>query len=183
MLNDGYIFLEGELQRANQKIHRKISDLSWKKLSLLRVDKLNWLDDEQVRLFVECYNRTFLVAPDPFRPILPEEAVAIANDAITFVAYLYGRMVGFIVCYMTEEEPSCGYIAGIGTIPERRKVGVATVLILRAIEWFLAQGALRLRCEVHEDNTISFKLFESHGFKPVDSGISSRDSVSSYVSA
>jgi ribosomal protein S18 acetylase RimI-like enzyme len=84
------------------------------------------------------------------------------------VAEIWGNLSGFIACFVEKgEEGIYGEITGIGVIPQRRRKGVATALIQKAVEYFIDAGVEEVYCEVYEENTPSKSLITSYGFEEV----------------
>ena len=171
-----YIIFEVDPETARDKLQKKLSSQSSNKLSNISVSKLDWSKSREVGHFVACYNRIFLACPDPFRPITIEEALTLADGRVTFLAHLYNRAVGFLIGYVDFHQIEgklvpFGNIAGIGTIPERRRLGIALLLILASSEYFLKKEVVRLRCEVYEKNNASLELVKSHGFREIGDNV------------
>jgi ribosomal protein S18 acetylase RimI-like enzyme len=129
--------------------------------------KVEQLQTDQTEAFVDLYNRCFLASPDPFCPLNLEQAKKLGTEGI-FIAEIWGRMSGFIACFIEKEEEGIyGEITGIGVIPQRRRKGVATALIQKAVEYFIDAGVEEVYCEVYEENEPSKQLIISYGFTEV----------------
>ncbi len=127
------------------------------------------LNHENAEEFANLYNLIFMTSPDPYRPIRPEE-VKLFKEEWTFVAYLYGKAVGFIALTLEEDDDTgekLGVIAGIGVAPRHRRKGIALALANKATGFFLAHPVDKLVCEVYYENETSKKFIESVGFKEV----------------
>ncbi len=125
------------------------------------------LSHDRAEEFANLYNLVFMASPDPYRPITPEE-VKLFNEDWTFVAYLYGKAVGFIALTLETDEDTkerLGVIAGIGVSPSHRRKGIALALASKATEFFLEHDVDKLVCEVYVENEPSRKFIESLGFK------------------
>ncbi len=125
------------------------------------------LRHDQAEEFANLYNLIFMTSPDPYRPIRPEE-VKLFNEDWTFVAYLYGKAVGFIALTLEDDDDTgekLGVIAGLGVSPQHRRKGIALALASKATEFFLENPVDKLICEVYHENEPSRKFIESLGFK------------------
>ncbi|MFX0013992.1 MAG: GNAT family N-acetyltransferase [Promethearchaeota archaeon] len=119
--------------------------------------------------FIRCYNRSFITAPDPYRTLTLED-IQHFNPKSTFVAELYGHIVGFIFLVI---EPLIkqgmtigkqGVIAGIGVDPRYRRKKIAFTLAVRAAKFFAENNVMELVCEVYHENKASYYFIRSFGF-------------------
>ena len=119
--------------------------------------------------FIRCYNRAFITAPDPYRSLTLDDVQHFKSES-TFVAKLYGRIVGFIFLVI---EPAIkegiqignqGVIAGIGVDPRYRRKRIAFLLAARAAKYFAQHNVMELVCEVYHENKISYNFIRSFGF-------------------
>ena len=127
--------------------------------------RVRGLSKDELKEFVELYNRCFLASPDPFCPLSIEEAQRLEFEGI-FVAEMWDHLAGFIACFVEKGEGSFyGEITGIGVLPNRRRKGVATAALIRAAsEYFIDAGVEEVYCEVYEENIPSQMLIMSYGF-------------------
>ena len=94
--------------------------------------------------FVRVYNRAFITAPDPYRSLSLGD-VEHFNPKSTFVAVLYGQLIGFIFLTIEPlikqgvEVGKQGVIAGIGVDPRYRRKKIALLLATRAAEYVTEQ--------------------------------------------
>jgi len=139
----------------------------WKAKTVPEYVKVLPLKPEELAGFVDLYNRCFLAAPDPFRMLSLEDAQKLNPEGI-FVARLWGTLAGFIACFVQRGDQSVyGEITGIGVLPSRRRKGVATALIQRAVEYFIASGVEEVYCEIYEENLPSKLLVMTYGFREI----------------
>ncbi|MFW9854238.1 MAG: GNAT family N-acetyltransferase [Candidatus Thorarchaeota archaeon] len=124
--------------------------------------------------FVQTFNRAFITAPDPFRSI-QEEDVQKFDPSSTFLATLYGKIIGFIVLIIDplikngKEVGKQGVIAGIGVDPRYRRHHVAFLLASKAAEYFEKFNVTELVCEVYHENKISDHFIRNFGF--IETGV------------
>jgi ribosomal-protein-alanine N-acetyltransferase len=78
----------------------------------------------------------------------------IARDAV-------GEAIGFCSCWQVLDEI---HINNLAVIPERRRGGVASALLDRALMDGAARGASRATLEVRRSNKAALKLYERFGF-------------------
>jgi len=131
----------------------------------LKVKSLEEKDVFEDLVFV--FNRALLTGSDPYQPIDIQEAKKFPST--TFVCYLYGRPVGFII-YTIEKHSNdtVGVIAGLGVIPEYRGRGVAKSLIIKSAEVMRKKfNVNKLECDVYEKNIASLNLVKKFGFKKI----------------
>ncbi len=155
------------VMRADAKEALELARQWWEHKTVPRYVKVRQLRKDELADFVELYNRCFIASPDPFCPITLEDAMKLETDGI-FVAEMWGKLVGFIACFVEyDKDPIYGEITGLGVLPSRRRRGVATALIQRAVEFFLEAGVEEVYCEVYEENWPSRTLIMGYGFKQV----------------
>lgn len=155
------------LMKAKTDTALELAAERWGSKSIPSYIKVDQLQINQMEEFVDLYNRCFLASPDPFCPLDLEQAKKLDTEGI-FVAVIWGNMSGFIACFVEEEEEGIyGEITGIGVLPQRRRKGVATALIQKAVEYFIDAGVEEVYCEVYEQNEPSKQLITSYGFVEV----------------
>ena len=136
---------------------------------LRRVEIRNLRPNEDAEEFIRAYNRAFITAPDPYRSLSLAD-VKHFNPESTFVAVLYGRIVGFIFLVIEPiikhgvEIGSQGVIAGLGVDPRFRRKRIAFLLAAKAAQFFTENNVLELICEVYHENKVSFNFIQNFGF-------------------
>ena len=155
------------VMKAESEIALKLAEEWWGDKEIPSYIKIHRFEMSDVDEFVNLYNRCFLVSPDPFCPLTPEQATQLDPEGI-FVAKLGGKLAGFIACFVEKQKDSLyGEITGIGVLPSRRRKGVATALIKSASKYFLDSGVDEVYCEVYEENLPSQMLIQAYGFVEV----------------
>ncbi|MBD3408012.1 MAG: GNAT family N-acetyltransferase [Candidatus Lokiarchaeota archaeon] len=155
------------IMKAEAKVALDLAEEWWDSKTIPNYIHVRKLVHDDLESFVDLYNRCFLASPDPFCPINLEQAKKLDTEGI-FVAELWGKLSGFIACFVEKEEDSVyGEITGIGVLPSRRRKGIATALIKRASKYFLDAGVEEVYCEVYEENTPSQMLIMAYGFEQV----------------
>jgi len=90
------------------------------------------------------------------------------------VAEIGGRVVGYVMSRveygwsnLTKGKPvRKGHIVSIGVLPEARRLGIATVMMLRAMKAMkVYYGAAEVYLEVRVSNTPAISLYEKLGYK------------------
>lgn len=153
------------IKRFESKSHDS-TRLAFNAVTVRKYDCNNPKDNE---LFTEIFNLVLLTSPDPYRPITMEESHNFFKEG-TFLAFLYGRCVGYGVITVEEdtEVGKIGVIAGIGVHPKFRRKKVAQRLAIELGKWFQSRPDLvKLQCEVYEQNLVSQQFISSFGFKIV----------------
>ena len=136
---------------------------------LKKVRIRNFRPNEDANEFILCYNRAFISAPDPYRSLTLEDVHHFKPET-TFVAVLYGRIVGFVFLVI---EPLIkrgktlgrqGVIAGVGIDPRYRRKRIAYLLATRAAQYFVENDVMELVCKVYFENKVSYSFIRSFGF-------------------
>jgi ribosomal protein S18 acetylase RimI-like enzyme len=130
--------------------------------------KIRNLQSTDATSFVRLYNRAFITAPDPFRSLSMDDFQHFDLNS-TFVAVLYGQLIGFI--YLTIEPlikqeievGKQGVIAGLGVDPRYRRKKIAFLLAAKAAEYFTKHEVDELICEVYHTNKISYAFIKNFG--------------------
>jgi ribosomal protein S18 acetylase RimI-like enzyme len=155
------------IMKAESKKALKLAEEWWGNKDVPTYIRIHSLEMSDLEEFVVLYNRCFLASPDPFCPLTSEQAKILDPEGI-FVAKLWGKLAGFIACFVEKHgESNYGEITGIGVLPSRRRKGVATALIKRASKYFLDSGVDDVYCEVYEENLPSQMLIQAYGFVEV----------------
>ncbi len=79
-----------------------------------------------------------------------------------------GRPVGFLVGFISPDDPSIGYVHMIGTDPNLRRRGLGRELYRRFFADVGRRGVLRVRAITWPGNRISVSFHEGLGFAPID---------------
>lgn len=119
---------------------------------------------------MQIHNRAWLTANEPFRPIELDSLEKIYKYPETeiLIAKVYGKDGGFIILDREGMNNEIGVIAGLGVLPRYQRKGLGTVLAVAAWNYFKEKEVEELRCEVYEDNHVSYDFIESLGFKEYD---------------
>jgi GNAT superfamily N-acetyltransferase len=79
-----------------------------------------------------------------------------------------GRLLGFLVGFISPDHPSEAYIHMVGTNPNHRKRGLGRALYERFFEDVRANGARRVSAVTWPGNQISVRFHTAMGFRPHD---------------
>ena len=79
-----------------------------------------------------------------------------------WVAELDGKIVGMIVAWLLVDE---AHIATIATHPEFRRHGIASRLLIHALEYMRSEGARTSVLEVRESNAAAQEMYRKFGFE------------------
>jgi ribosomal protein S18 acetylase RimI-like enzyme len=80
-----------------------------------------------------------------------------------------GRLEGFVVAFLSQDDPSTGYVHMIGANPNRRRAGVGRALYGRAFADLAERGARRVTAVTWPGNRQSVAFHEALGFR-IDDG-------------
>lgn len=123
--------------------------------------------EKDLQTIVDIYNKSWLTANTPFRPIARETMKKIFADSDTafLIARVYGIDGAFVILDFEGEHNEYGIIAGLGVLPRFQRKGLGTVLGLAAWEYFKNKGVKELRCEVYKGNERSFNFIKGLNFE------------------
>jgi L-amino acid N-acyltransferase YncA len=79
-----------------------------------------------------------------------------------------GRLLGFLVGFVSPDRPTEAYVHMIGTNPNRRKRGLGRALYDHFIDDVRARGVRTVRAVTWPGNQISVKFHTAIGFRPDD---------------
>jgi GNAT superfamily N-acetyltransferase len=118
---------------------------------------------------MELYNKSWLTANTPFRPIEISSLKTIFDDpdTIFLIAKVYGRDSGFVILDFEGDNKEFAIIAALGVLPRFQRKGLGTVLGMAAWNHIKENhpNVKELRCEVYKDNNISSNFIKWIGFK------------------
>ena len=80
-----------------------------------------------------------------------------------------GRLAGFIVAFISQDDPTTGYVHMIGAEPNRRRRGLGRALYERAFADLAARGARRVQAVTWPGNRTSVAFHKALGFS-IDDG-------------
>jgi GNAT superfamily N-acetyltransferase len=80
-----------------------------------------------------------------------------------------GRLVGFIVAFMSQDDPTTGYVHMVAADPNRRRAGTGRALYQRVFEDLRTRGVHRVKAITWPGNRQSVAFHRSLGFR-VDDG-------------
>ena len=80
-----------------------------------------------------------------------------------------GRLVGFVVAFVSQDDPATGYVHMIAAAPGRRRRGLGRSLYERAFADLAGRGARRVHAVTWPGNRISIAFHRSLGFR-IDDG-------------
>jgi ribosomal protein S18 acetylase RimI-like enzyme len=79
-----------------------------------------------------------------------------------------GRLIGFLVGFVSPDDPSLGYIHMVGTDPNHRRRELGRQLYERFIADVIARGVRRIRAVTWPGNRVSVAFHTRLGFEPLD---------------
>jgi GNAT superfamily N-acetyltransferase len=90
----------------------------------------------------------------------PREALL---PRVSFVAVEGERIVGLIAGHLTRRHGCDGELEWISVRPTHRNRGVASQLVIRLAEWFLAHDVYRVCVDVEPSNQVARRFYAHHG--------------------
>ncbi|MFZ9024413.1 MAG: GNAT family N-acetyltransferase [Anaerohalosphaeraceae bacterium] len=92
------------------------------------------------------------------------------EDTFVFVAYANDNIIAYCRCSIVQRPPvfatprQYGSFSELAVVPKYRRKGVGERMVEHAVEWFLAQGVLRIEVQVSVSNEISAHFWKKMGF-------------------
>jgi GNAT superfamily N-acetyltransferase len=80
-----------------------------------------------------------------------------------------GRLAGFVVAFVSQDDPTTGYVHMIAADPNRRRAGLGRALYERVFEDLRRRGVRRVKAVTWPGNRVSVDFHRSIGFR-VDDG-------------
>lgn len=165
-LEEGLVYVQMRL--PVKKITPEFEDKLKKSIESKIVSaKIREATEEDLPRLMDLYNKAWLTANTPFRPIDYDSLKTIFDDPDTvyLIASVYGIDGGFVILDYEGKNKEYGVIAGLGVIPRFQRKGLGTIIGLAAWEYFKKKGVEELRCEVYQDNTASYDFIKWIGFE------------------
>ena len=129
--------------------------------------KIREATENDLENVTEIYNKSWLTSSTPFRRMEKATLTTIFQDQETkfLIARVYGIDGGFVILDLEGPNKDYGIIVGLGILPRFQRKGLGTVLGMAAWNHFKKLGVKELRCEVYQDNIVSFNFISSLGFE------------------
>ncbi len=131
--------------------------------------KIRVANREDLSAIMELYNKSWLTANTPFRPIEISSLKTIFDDpdTIFLIARVYGRDSGFVILDFEGDNKQFAIIAALGVLPRFQRKGLGTVLGMAAWNHIKENhpNVKELRSEVYKDNYISSNFIKWIGFE------------------
>ncbi|TFG03915.1 MAG: GNAT family N-acetyltransferase [Promethearchaeota archaeon] len=131
--------------------------------------KIRVATKQDLKIVMAMYNKAWLTANTPFRPIEIDSLKTIFKDPDTvfLIARVYGIDGGFVILDFEGDNKEYAIIAGLGVLPRFQRKGLGTVLGMAAWNHIKEHhpNVKELRCEVYKDNSISYRFIKWIGFE------------------
>lgn len=166
ILEDGMVYVQMRL--PVERITKSFEDQLKEKIEHnIYHANIRTATEKDLQTIVDIYNKSWLTANTPFRPLARESMKKIFADPTTvfLIARVYGIDGAFVILDFEGDHNEYGIIAGLGVIPRFQRKGLGTVLGLAAWEYFKNKGVKELRCEVYKGNKRSFNFIKSLNFE------------------
>jgi ribosomal protein S18 acetylase RimI-like enzyme len=79
-----------------------------------------------------------------------------------------GHLLGFLVGFISPDDPETGYVHVVGTNPNRRRQGIGAALYRRFFDDVASHGGRRVTAITWPGNRVSVAFHRSIGFRVVD---------------
>lgn len=83
----------------------------------------------------------------------------------SLVAEVHGRLVGFLVGFLSQDRAEEAYVHFVGVAPDARRAGIARALYVRFFDVCRNAGRRRVRCVTSPGNTTSLDFHRALGFQ------------------
>lgn len=126
---------------------------------------------------VYLYNRSWMTSCTPFSPLSIDSLKNLYEypEIKILIAKVYGSDSGFVILDLEGPNNEFGVIAGLGVLPRFQRKGLGTVIGMAAWNYFKKRGIKELRCEVYEENKVSYHFIKSLGFEEFDTKVYKRE--------
>jgi ribosomal protein S18 acetylase RimI-like enzyme len=118
---------------------------------------------EQIAEHLACCDAYFVPLLSA-RVEIVDYAQKIASKAIRFEAWSDNKLVGLAAAYGNDRERRIAYITSVSTLPEWSRRGIATQLVLRAVDCARLRRMRRISLDVASDQRSAMHLYEKCGF-------------------
>lgn len=163
-----YLVFEVDLPTVRKNLEKRIKKISGsiKQLSIIEYDST---DSKQTKDFVKIFNDVALTSVDPYEE-MTEVVVKQHFSFGSFIAYRFGRPVGYVILSFKEDESGKkAAIAGIGIHHKARGKGLSIAFMSHIVNWLIKNDDyVMLQADILDSNKVSIGLFSSLGFNKVD---------------
>jgi len=83
------------------------------------------------------------------------------------------RVAGFLVGFISPQDPGVGVVQAVGVDPNRRRLGIGRALVEHFVEYLRTAGASTIEALTWPDNRRALRFLAALGFEP-DAGTGSR---------
>jgi ribosomal protein S18 acetylase RimI-like enzyme len=99
---------------------------------------------------------------------IEEYAEKIFKLAVTFEAWVKGRLVGLIAAYFNNPESKSGFITNVSVIKSYTGRGIAAKLLMMTVDYANQNHFSEIKLEVDRNNSKAIGLYTKFGFQPVN---------------
>ncbi|MFX0179850.1 MAG: GNAT family N-acetyltransferase [Candidatus Hodarchaeota archaeon] len=166
ILDHGMVYVQMRL--PVDKITKEFEDYLKKKIEHnIYHAEIREATEKDLQSVVNIYNKAWLTANTPFRPIERDtlKKIFVDPDTVFLIAKVYGIDGAFAILDFEGDNKEYGVIAGLGVLPRFQRKGLGTVLGLAAWNYFKKKGVKELRCEVYKENQRSFNFINGLNFE------------------
>lgn len=121
----------------------------------------------------------FFIPPLETYVDIPEYALKLAKNAITFEAWYDNELVSLIACYLNNKINKNGFISNISTIPSFQGKGISSILLQNLINYAIRKDFNYLSLEVKKLNKKAISFYMNKKFK-IDTKLSTDDTYYMY---
>jgi len=98
---------------------------------------------------------------------LEEYANKIYENAITFEAWVFDRLIGMVAAYFNNVTDSVGFITNVGVEAKYKGNNIASDLMSNCINYSKENHFSRIILEVNENNQAAINLYNKFNFKVI----------------
>ena len=89
-------------------------------------------------------------------------------ERVIYLASIGSEPAGLVAGHLTRRFDCNGELQWIDVIPEHQRRGIASALLRKQAEWFIAQNATRVCVDVQPDNSIARSFYAKDGAVPLN---------------
>jgi len=168
LYQDGMVYIQMRLpvEKITKEFEDKLTDKVEHNIIQGKIRKATKKDLDTLK---NIYNRAWLTSNTPFRPITKTDLLTILEhpETVFLIEKLYGIDAAFVLLDFEGENKEYAVIAALAVIPRFQRRGVGTILGMAAWNHLKEHYPYvkELRCEVYEDNIVSYAFIKGIGFE------------------
>jgi ribosomal protein S18 acetylase RimI-like enzyme len=91
-------------------------------------------------------------------------AEKIAENSVTFEAWIHEELVGLIAAYFNDVNGLSGFITSVSTLKKHAGKGIASALMKMCVDYAVSHQFAEILLEVFKENKAAIQLYKKHNF-------------------